>query len=186
MSVYSDGAIKKALASGDIVIHPLNKELIQPSSIDVRLGSQFRIFRNHRAAVIDPKQQNNISEIVECDDAGFVLHPGEFALATTIETIKLPAHLVARLEGKSSLGRLGLIIHATAGYIDPGFEGQITLEMSNVANLPIILYPGMRIGQLSFHELTSPAERPYGSEGIGKYQSQQGPTESRIHKDILS
>ncbi|MEZ4210253.1 MAG: dCTP deaminase [Patescibacteria group bacterium] len=184
MSVFSDRSIKRAIANGDIKILPYSEELVQPSSIDVRLGDTFRIFRNHTSTCIDPKTMDHLSEEIKVGEEGIVIHPGEFLLGTTLEHVTLPADTVARLEGKSSLGRLGLIVHATAGYIDPGFSGQITLEMSDIANLPIRLYPGMRIGQLSFHALTEPAERPYGTPGVGKYQGQTGPTDSRSEQDF--
>lgn len=185
MTVFSDISIKRAVQSGKVKISPYNEELVQPSSIDVLLGNHFRVFRNHGNTCIDPRSPQHMTEeiIMEGEDA-FILHPGEFVLGTTIEHITLPADTVARLEGKSSLGRLGLLIHSTAGYIDPGFSGQITLEISNIANLPIKLYPGMRIGQISLHCLTEPAERPYGSAGVGKYQGQTGATDSRSAQDF--
>ena len=158
--------------------------MLQPSSIDVRLDRYFRVFQNSRYTHIDPReQQDELTTPVEPDgDDPFVLHPGEFVLGSTFEAISLPDDLAGRLEGKSSLGRLGLLTHSTAGFIDPGFSGHITLELSNVANLPITLWPGMKIGQLCLFRLSSPAERPYGSEGVGsRYQGQRGPTPSRAH-----
>lgn len=184
MAIFSDISIKRVIGEGKVVIQPYSEELVQPSSIDVRLGNTFRVFRNHSAACIDPKANNHVTEEITVGEEGFVIHPGEFVLGVTMEHVTLPADIVARLEGKSSLGRIGLLVHATAGYIDPGFSGQITLEMSDIANLPIRLYPGMRIGQISLHALTEPAEKPYGSGGVGKYQGQTGPTDSRIHQDF--
>lgn len=161
--------------------------MLQPASIDIRVDARFRIFSNHLYTCIDPRQrQDDLTELVHIEEGGsFVLHPGEFVLGSTIERVTLGAAYVARLEGKSSLGRLGLMCHATAGWIDPGFSGHITLELSNVANLPIRIYPGMPIGQLSFARLSSPAARPYGCENMAsKYQGQDGPTESRMWKSF--
>src|SRR5689334_11856195 len=158
--------------------------MVQPSSVDVRLDRFFRLFDNHKYAVIDPAQhQPDLTRLVEVEgDDAFVLHPGEFVLGSTFETVTLPDDVAARLEGKSSLGRLGLLTHSTAGFIDPGFTGHITLELSNVTNLPITLWPGMKIGQLCLFRLSTPAERPYGSQGVGsRYQGQRGPTASRAH-----
>lgn len=171
---------------GQIKVSPYDPSLVQPSSLDIRLGDNFQLFRNHSHAVIDPKQpMGDITEKVSVGDEGIIVHPGEFVLGTSQETFELANDIVARVEGKSSLGRLGLLIHATAGYIDPGFRGQITLEISNVANLPIRLYPGMKIGQLSFDNTTTPVDRPYGSVGLGsKYQDQVGATPSQIHQNF--
>jgi dCTP deaminase len=185
--IFSDRSIKDAIASGRILIEPFDEQMVQPSSVDVRCDRFFRVFENHRYASIDPKQvQDDLTSVVEAaDDDPFMLHPGEFVLGTTLETISLSDDLVARLEGKSSLGRLGLLIHSTAGFIDPGFKGQVTLELSNVANLPIAIYPGMKIGQISFYAMTTPADHPYGSPELGsKYQGQSGPTASRMHSDF--
>lgn len=185
--ILSDRSIKEALNEGRIAIEPLDESSIQPSSVDVRVDRWFRVFENHRYPLIDPKEpQDDLTALVEAPDEGpFVLHPGEFVLGSTLEHIRLGEDLVARLEGKSSLGRLGLLVHATAGFVDPGFEGHLTLELSNVATLPIAIYPGMKIGQLSFYRLTTAAERPYGTGEVGsKYQGQQGPTASRIHEDF--
>ena len=185
--ILSDRTIRAALAAGRITIDPLDEDAVQPSSLDVRLGATFRVFANHRHLAIDPHAvQPDLTDIVEkSDDEPFVLHPGEFVLGSTLERVTLPDDLVARLEGKSSLGRLGLLIHSTAGFIDPGWDGHVTLELSNVANLPITIYPEMKIGQISFVQLTEPAERPYGSEGIGsKYQGQRGPTPSRYWQNF--
>ena len=176
--VLSDRTIRRLLDEGRIGIDPYAPELMQPSSVDVRVDRYFRVFRNSRYPYIDVKaNQEDLTELVEVDDdEAFILHPGEFVLGSTLERVTLPDDLVARLEGKSSLGRLGLLIHSTAGFIDPGWDGHVTLELSNVANLPITIYPRMKIGQLSFVQLTEPAERPYGSEGIGsKYQGQGRP-----------
>lgn len=180
--VLSDHDIKIELAEGRIVIDPLGEGLIQPASIDLRLGSDFRVFRNSSHVAIDPEvHQPDLTEhiVVEEGDA-FVLHPGQFALGTTLERICVPDDILAKLEGKSSLGRLGLMIHSTAGYIDPGWNGQVTLELSNVASLPILLRPGMRIGQISFERMSSPVDLPYGSPELGShYQGQVGATAGR-------
>ncbi len=186
--ILSDGSIRKALESGRIGIDPLADGSIQPSSIDVRLAASFRVFANHRYPVIDVRQeQPDLTELLDVPDGEpFVLHPGEFVLGATHERITLGDDVVARLEGKSSLARLGLVIHSTAGFIDAGFDGDVTLELSNVATLPILLYPGMRIAQLAFFELDQPAERPYGAGAAGsKYQGQRGPTASRYHLNQL-
>jgi dCTP deaminase len=168
-------------------VQPYDPLAIQPSSVDIRLDGRFRIFRSTRYTHIDPRQeQPDLTELVTVSDGeAFVLQPGQFCLGNTWEEISLPDDLVARLEGKSSLGRLGLVIHSTAGYVDPGFRGHLTLELSNAASLPIQLYPRMKIGQLSFIKMTTPAERPYGSQPLGsKYQGQTEPTASRIHLDF--
>jgi len=180
--LLSDRDIKAEIDSHRVRLDPYDPAMIQPSSIDVRLDKFFRLFDNHKYPVIDPAQdQPELTRLVEVEpDDGFVLHPGEFVLGSTLETVSLPDDLAARVEGKSSLGRLGLMTHATAGFVDPGFSGHVTLELSNVATLPIILWPGMKVGQLCFFRLTSPAENPYGSEKYGShYQGQRGPTASR-------
>jgi dCTP deaminase len=185
--VLSDRTIKRLLGEGRIEIDPYDAALLQPSSVDVRVDRFFRVFHNARYPFIDVKQpQEDLTELVEVEDeTPFILHPGEFVLASTLERVKLPDDLVARLEGKSSLGRLGLLIHSTAGFIDPGWDGQVTLELSNVANLPITIYYGMKIGQLSFVQLSEPAENPYGAAGVGsKYQGQKGPVPSRYWKNF--
>ncbi|MGZ4289176.1 MAG: dCTP deaminase [Gaiellaceae bacterium] len=185
--VLSDATIRRLVAEGRIGIEPYEEALLQPSSVDVRVDRYFRVFRNNRYPFIDVKQaQEELTELVEIDpETPFILHPGEFVLGSTLERIRLPDDLVARLEGKSSLGRLGLLIHSTAGFIDPGWDGHVTLELSNVANLPITIYVGMKIGQLSFMELTEPSDRPYGSGGLGsKYQGQKGPTASRYWQNF--
>ncbi|MEU0490971.1 dCTP deaminase [Nocardiopsis changdeensis] len=182
--LLSDRDIRSEIDSGRVRIDPFDPGLVQPSSIDVRLDRFFRVFENHRYPHIDPSvEQPDLTRLVETDpDEAFILHPGEFVLASTYEVVTLPDDIASRLEGKSSLGRLGLLTHSTAGFIDPGFSGHVTLELSNVATLPIKLYPGMKIGQLCMFRLTSPAERPYGSAEYGsRYQGQRGPTPSRSH-----
>ena len=180
--LLSDGDIKKELESGRVKVEPFDRAMLQPSSVDVRLDRFFRVFENHKYSVIDPAaEQPDLTKAVELKgDEEFILHPGEFVLASTYEVITLPDDVAGRLEGKSSLGRLGLLTHSTAGFIDPGFSGHITLELSNVANLPVKLYPGMKIGQLCLFRLSSPAENPYGSAKYGsRYQNQRGPTASK-------
>jgi dCTP deaminase len=182
--ILSDTTIREALNEGRIVIDPLEERHIQPSSVDLRVDRYFRVFRNDTTPYIDPKQpQEDLTELVEvADGKAFILHPGEFVLGSTLEVVTLPDDLVARLEGKSSLGRLGLLIHSTAGFVDAGWSGHLTLELSNVANLPIAIYPSMKIGQISFIRMDAPAERPYGSrETRSKYQGQRGPTPSRYY-----
>ena len=184
--VLSDRTIARLLDEGRIEIDPYDDSLLQPSSVDVRVDRFFRVFHNNRYPFIDVREeQEDLTELVEVSERPFILHPGEFVLGSTLERIKLADDLVARLDGKSSLGRLGLLIHSTAGFIDPGCSGHITLELSNVANLPITLWPGMKIGQLCLFRLSSPAERPYGSEGVGsRYQGQRGPTPSRYWQNF--
>ena len=185
--MLSDKDIKKALKDKWIEISPLEKTFIQPSSVDLRVGTEFRVFENHKYSHIDPKApQEDLTTLVEATkNEPFVLHPGEFVLGTTYEKVALSNKIVARLEGKSSLGRIGLLIHSTAGFVDPGFSGYLTLELSNVANLPIKIYPEMKIGQISFYYLNSPSEAKYGDETYGsKYQGQQGPTPSKSHNDF--
>ena len=180
--LLSDRDIRAEIDNGRVVLDPWDPAMIQPSSVDVRLDKYFRLFDNHKYPVIDPSQdQPDLTRLVEVDPSdGFVLHPGEFVLGSTLEAVTLPDDLAARVEGKSSLGRLGLLTHATAGFVDPGFTGHVTLELSNVATLPIMLWPGMKIGQLAFFRLSSPAEHPYGSATYGShYQGQRGPTASR-------
>src|SRR3954447_12645954 len=162
--VLSDRTIAALIAEGRIGIDPYDAALLQPSSVDVRVDRTFRVFHNARYPYIDVKQpQEALTELVEIDgEEPFILHPGEFVLGSTLEVVSLPDDLVARLEGKSSLGRLGLLIHSTAGFVDAGWSGHLTLELSNVANLPIAIYPGMKIGQISFIRMTSPSEHPYG------------------------
>ena len=187
MSVLADRDIRAELESGRVRIEPYDPADLQPSSVDLHLDRSFRVFRNNRYAFIDPRQpQPDLTELlaIEGDDP-FILHPGEFVLGQTLEWVELPDDLVSRLEGKSSLGRLGLLIHSTAGYVDPGWKGNLTLELSNVANLPIALYYGMKIGQISFFRMSSSVERPYGSPELGsKYQGQSEPTASAYHRDF--
>ncbi len=185
--ILSDKTLREELEAGRIVIDPLDLDNVQPSSVDLDVDSLCRVFRNDTTPFIDPKEpQEDLTELVEVpEDGSFILHPGEFVLGSTLEVVGLSDDIVARLEGKSSLGRLGLLIHSTAGFVDPGFEGHLTLELSNAANLPIAIYPGMKIGQISFYELSTPADHPYGSSEAGsKYQGQRGPTPSRIHEDF--
>jgi dCTP deaminase len=180
--LLSDRDIKAELDAGRVALTPYDEGMVQPSSIDVRLDKYFRVFENHRYPHIDPAedQPDLTREVAPEGDEPFILHPGEFVLGSTYEVVTLPDDVAARLEGKSSLGRLGLLTHSTAGFIDPGFSGHVTLELANVANLPIKLWPGMKIGQLCFFRLSSPAEHPYGSAKYGsRYQGQRGPTPSR-------
>ena len=183
----SDRDLKIELESGRVVVEPLGRNAIQPSSIDLRIGRHFRVFANTKYPYIDVrKPMDDLTELVEVNgEDPFILHPGEFVLGTTLERVAIPDYLVGRLEGKSSLGRLGLLIHSTAGFVDAGFSGNLTLELSNVANLPITLYPGMKIGQISLFRMTSPAEKPYGSDRLGsKYLDQVGPTPSRYWENF--
>lgn len=185
--LLSDRDIRAELDSGRVGLDPLDPTMVQPASVDVRLDRFFRLFDNHRYAHIDPRQeQDELTRLVEVDpDEAFILHPGEFVLGSTYEQVTLPDDLAARLEGKSSLGRLGLLTHSTAGFIDPGFSGHVTLELSNVATLPITLWPGMKIGQLCFFRLSSSAQSPYGiGANQNRYQGQRGPTASRAHRDF--
>jgi dCTP deaminase len=187
VSVLSDRDIRAALEAGAVKITPYDAEDLQPSSVDLHLDRSFRVFRNNRYPYIDVRSpQPDLTELLTvADDEPFILHPGEFVLGQTHEWVELPTDLVARLEGKSSLGRLGLLIHSTAGYVDPGWKGNLTLELSNVAKLPIALYAGMRIGQISFFRMSSEVERPYGSPGLrSRYQGQSEPTASAFHRDF--
>jgi dCTP deaminase len=182
--LLSDRDIRTQLSENRVSLEPYDPAMVQPSSVDVRLDRYFRLFDNHKYPFIDPAaDQPELTRLIEAKpDEPFILHPGEFVLGATFERVSLPDDLAARLEGKSSLGRLGLLTHSTAGFIDPGFSGHVTLELSNVATLPIKLWPGMKIGQLCFFQLSSPAERPYGSaEYSSRYQGQRGPTASRSH-----
>ncbi len=187
MSVLSDRGIRAQLQAGRIRIDPYDEDDLQPSSVDLHLDRSFRVFRNNRYPYIDVRTpQPDLTELLTiADEEPFVLHPGEFVLGQTLEWVELPDDLVVRLEGKSSLGRLGLLIHSTAGYVDPGWRGKLTLELSNVAKLPIALYFGMKIGQISFFEMSSAVDRPYGSAGLGsKYQGQAEPTASAYFADF--
>lgn len=182
--LLSDRDIRAQIELGRVLLEPFDPAMVQPASIDVRLDRYFRLFDNHKYAVIDPAaDQSDLTRLVDVGpDQPFVLHPGEFVLGATHEVVTLPDDIAARLEGKSSLGRLGLLTHSTAGFIDPGFTGHVTLELSNTATMPILLHPGMKIGQLCFFQLSSPAEAPYGSGAHGsRYQGQRGPTASRSH-----
>ena len=185
--VLSDRSIREAIEAGRIVIDPLGDQCVQPSSVDLHIDQLFRVFRNHTQRVIDVREdQEDLTELIDVGpDDPLILHPGEFMLGSTRERVAIPDDLVARLEGKSSLGRLGLVIHSTAGFIDAGWDGHITLELANLASLPIVLYAGMKIGQISFFEMTTPAERPYGAQGLGsKYRGQRGPTPSRYYENF--
>lgn len=185
--VLSDRTIREEMAKGRIIIRPLGDGCVQPASVDLHLDRNILVFRNNRVPYIDVRQTNDrLTDMVTMgDDDPFMLHPGEFVLGSTLEHVEVPADLVARLEGKSSLGRIGLLIHSTAGYVDPGWKGHLTLELSNVSQLPITLYHRMKIGQISFLRLTTPADRLYGSAELGsKYQGQQDPTASKVHLDF--
>jgi dCTP deaminase len=185
--ILSDRTIREEVGAGRIRIEPFDPACVQPSSVDLHVDSQFRVFANSRYPYIDVKKaMPDLTELVEVvEGEPFILHPGEFVLGSTLERVGLPDDLVARLEGKSSLGRLGLLIHSTAGYVDPGWDGYLTLELSNVANLPITIYAGMKIGQISFFRLSTAADRPYGSKDTrSKYQGQRGPTASRFFEEF--
>ena len=184
--ILSDHSIKEQIAAGRIVIEPYSESDVQPSSVDLHVDKYFRVFRNHSMGVIDVfESQEELTELVTIEEgSALMLHPGEFILGSTLERVALPDDLVARLEGKSSLGRLGLLIHSTAGFVDAGWDGHLTLELSNVANLPITIYPGMAIGQISFLKMTTAADNPYGSSVVkSKYQGQWGPTPSRYFEN---
>lgn len=189
MAILSDKTIKEYLEEGKIVIDPLKDEQqIQPSSVDMRLGDEFKVFKVIRKPYIDPKDEEDIAEYMESSTVpeceAFIIHPNEFALATTQEYVKVPDDLVARVEGRSSMGRLGVTMHVTAGYVDPGFEGRITLEISNIGAMPVALYPGQRVCQLVFETMTTPAELPYGHpKRNSKYMKQLKPESSRVKLD---
>lgn len=185
--LLSDRDIKAVIASGRVILEPYDEAMVQPSSVDVRLDKYFRLFDNHKYPFVDPAEdQPELTRLIEVERGEpFILHPGEFVLGSTFEVVTLPDDLAARLEGKSSLGRLGLLTHSTAGFVDPGFSGHVTLELSNVATLPIKLWPGMKVGQLCFFGLSSPTENPYGSAKYGsRYQGQRGPTASRSFQNF--
>lgn len=185
--VLSDRSIREEIERGRIVFEPFDDACIQPASVDVHLDSQFRVFRNIRKPYVDVREpQEDLTDLVCISgDEPLILHPREFILGSTLEKVTIADDIVARVEGKSSLGRLGLLIHSTAGYVDPGWSGHLTLELSNVSNLPITLYYGMPIGQISFLRLTSPAEKAYGADGLGsKYQGQKEPTASRFYMNF--
>ncbi|HEX5140918.1 MAG TPA: dCTP deaminase [Dehalococcoidia bacterium] len=181
-SVLSDRSIREEIEAGRLVIEPWEERYLQPASVDLRLGREFRVFRNYRLPYIDVKQEmTTLTELVTIEEPNpFILHPDEFVLAVTKERVEVPDYLVGRLDGKSSLGRLGLIVHSTAGFVDPGFKGRLTLELRNISNLPITLYADMPVSQISFVRLTTPSEKPYGSAG-SKYQGQEGPEQSRYY-----
>jgi dCTP deaminase len=186
-SVLSDGTIRRLVDSGRIMIKPFDATLVQPASIDLRLGDSFRVFHNHRVTAIDLREvpTNLTEEVKPASDEPFVIHPGEFCLGRTLEWVELPDDLVARVEGKSSLGRLGLIVHATAGFVDPGWHGHLTLELSNVTKFPILIYPGMKVVQINFMRMSSPVLKPYGSAGLhSKYQGESGPMASRYYQEF--
>ncbi len=181
--ILSDIDFRKRIKGGDLVIRPFDYRCVQPSTYDLHLGDQFRIYPNHGMTHIDLHDKGSVvTELLEVGESGFVLHPNQFVLATTVEYFEIPRDLSAKLEGKSSLGRLGLVVHATAGYIDPGFRGQITFEMSNLNVVPIVLYPNLKVAQICFFMMSSKVERPYGKAG-NKYQGQMGPTESRFWEE---
>lgn len=185
--ILSDRSIREEIQAGQIRIEPLDQKCIQPSSVDLHLYDEFLVFRNSRRPFIDVREpQSDLTDLIRVESGeAFILHPGEFVLGSTSEVVGIPIDLVGRLDGKSSLGRCGLMIHSTAGYVDPGFYGRLTLELSNVANLPIALYPGMRIAQISFSRMTTPADKPYGDASIGsKYQGQMGPRASELHREF--
>jgi len=183
--ILSDRDIIKRIKAGSLLIDPFKEEHVQPSTVDLELCSKVRIFNNFELGVIDLRSREDPTREVEIGKKGFIIHPGEFLLGATKETFKIPLDLAAKIEGRSSLGRLGLIIHATAGYVDPGFSGEITFEISNISRTPIRIYPGMRIAQICFFQMTSKVQRPYGSKELGsKYQGQKGPTSSRVWRDF--
>jgi len=184
--ILSDRTIREEIAAGRIEIDPFDESAVQPSSVDVRVSGLFRVFHNARHPFIDVrKEMEDLTELVEVKgDEPFILHPGEFVLGSTLERVRLPDDIAARLEGKSSLGRLGLLTHSTAGFVDPGWDGDLTLELSNVANLPITIYAGMKIGQIAFLKLTTPSDRPYGEGRGSKYKGQRGPTPSRYFENF--
>lgn len=183
--ILSDRSIREAVSSGRLKIEPFDETALGPSSLDLRLSPRLRVFHTHKVSHVDVKVSADISEVIEIDEEnGFVVHPGEFILGSTVESFVLPSDLAAKLEGRSSLGRLGLIIHATAGFVDPGFFGELTFEISNVSELPIKIYPKMRIAQICFFEMSTPVEKPYGQKSSQKYQNQKGPTESRIYLEF--
>lgn len=183
--ILSDKDIIEKIEKGELVVRPFLRKNVQPSTLDVCLSKTLRVFDNFKLGVIDPRKGADPTQVVEMGEEGFVIHPGEFVLGSTVEEIEMPLDLAAKLEGRSSLGRLGLVIHATAGYVDPGFSGDLTLEISNISRTPIRIYSEMRIAQLCFYNMSSPVERPYGAPGLGsKYQGQKGPTSSKIWEEF--
>lgn len=187
--ILSDRELRARLQAGDLQVGPLSDiELqLQPASIDLRLADEFIVYKPAQLTCLDPQRPETLTAATEklaiAPGEAFILHPGEFALGSTVERVTIPADLVARVDGRSSVGRLAVVVHATAGFIDPGFAGQITLELSNLGRVPVRLYPGMRIAQIVLYQLTSPAERPYGSERGSRYQEQSGPVASRLRLD---
>jgi dCTP deaminase len=182
--ILSDASIREEIKKGNLIIDPFDEQFLQPSSYDVMLAPQFRTFQNHKISFVDVRKRRDITDLVDVgEDGEFMIHPGQFVLGNTVERFSIPKHLAGKLEGRSSLGRLGLIIHATAGYVDPGFSGQLTFEISNISGLPIKLYSGMRVAQICFFRMTGDVLRPYGKAG-NKYQGQTGPTASRVWKDF--
>ncbi len=181
--IISDGTIRKAILGNKLVVKPFDEALLQPSSVDVRLDYRFRVFKHVNSSLIDVDNRIELTDLVEVEKGKhFVLHPGDFVLGSTLEWVEIPTDWVARLEGKSSLGRIGIITHSTAGYIDPGFKGNITLELTNIGKVPVALHPGMKIAQLSFSKMDAPAERPYGHKDLkSKYLGQEGPKEAELH-----
>lgn len=183
--ILADKDILQRIKKGEIKIEPFDKNAVQPSTVDLHLHHEIRVFDNWETGVVDVKKKIDVSRLVKISERGFIIHPGEFLLGSTVEKITLPRDIAGKLEGRSSLGRLGLVIHATAGYVDPGFSGWLTFELSNLSRLPIRIYPGMKIAQICFFQMTSPVLRPYGSRGLGsKYQGQKGPTSSRVWMDF--
>lgn len=183
--ILSDKDILKKIKEGKIKIEPFDKKFVQPSTVDLHLASEVRVFDNWQTGVVDVREKVDVSRVVKITKEGFIVHPGEFLLGATVEKITLPADIAAKLEGRSSLGRLGLVIHATAGYVDPGFSGWLTFELSNLSRLPIRIYGGMKIAQICFFQMSSEVLRPYGTKGLGsKYQGQKGPTASRVWLDF--
>lgn len=183
--ILSDRDILNRIKKGEIKIEPFDKKALQPSTVDLHLADKVRVFENWQIGVVDVSQKIDVSRVVKIDKKGFIIHPGEFLLGATVEKIALPADIAAKLEGRSSLGRLGLVVHATAGYVDPGFSGWLTFELSNLSRLPIRIYAGMKIAQICFFQMSSPVIHPYGSQKLGsKYQGQKGPTASRVWMDF--
>ena len=183
--ILSDKDILEKIKKGEIKIEPFDRNCVQPSTVNLHLSSEIRVFDNWQHGVVDVKEKVDVSRLIKIKKEGFIIHPGEFLLGSTVEKITLPNDIAAKLEGRSSLGRLGLVVHATAGYVDPGFSGWLTFELSNLSRLPIRVYPGMKIAQICFFQMSSPVLRPYGSKGLGsKYQGQKGPTASRAWMDF--
>jgi dCTP deaminase len=187
VTILSDGGIRMRIFIGDLGIEPFDDKMVQPASVDFTLADTILVFNNHQVAALDPFDipEGLHTAVTLTREQPFILHPGEFVLGATAERVSMPDDLVARCEGKSSLGRLGLQVHSTAGFVDPGFSGQVTLELSNVANFPLVLTPGMKVGQFAFETLDAPAQRPYGHPDLGsKYQNQSGPVASRYSENV--